>query len=221
MAEQIIVYQACLVEDEPSHEIYANLIGHKPLKVSLPTRNALETEIVDRSQLYSSAIIPIDDDDDSDNQNIKNCAKEFHSIYRKRLAESEAKAKATGEVTVEPRNRAAHSKICLDRSNKGYRMLARMKCNEGGLGKARQGILEPINAMKHSRMMDQTRIRRKRNRKDTTRAGSSITNARMQETKAERRKRIKQETHMKKAREKRARLLISSDLPLEYQLAYL
>ena len=220
MAEQIIVYQACLVEDEPSHEIYANLIGHKPLKVSLPTRNALETQIVDRSQLYSSAIIPIDDD--CDNQNI-NCAKEFYSIYRKRLAESEAKTKATGEVTVEPRNRAAHSKICLDRSNKGYRMLARMgwKENEGGLGKARQGILEPINAMKHSRMTDQTRIRRTRNRKDTTRAGSSITNARMQETKAERRKRIKQETHMEKAREKRARLLISSDLPLEYQLAYL
>ena len=102
-------------------------------------------------------------------------------------------------------------------------MLARMgwKENEGGLGKARQGILEPINAMKHSRMTDQTRIRRTRNRKDTTRAGSSITNARMQETKAERRKRIKQETHMEKAREKRARLLISSDLPLEYQLAYL
>ena len=219
-----------LVEDEPSHEIYANLTGLKNASRFRPRQQQNKQEQHqdhtyqqdDRAvynNLHSSrTMIPVEK---SDQNELSGSAP--ISIYRKRLAEG---------CTI--------SKLSIDQTNKGFQMLKRMgwKESEGGLGKKRQGKLTPVKTILKrdkrglgSRKAPSAKVTHTTTRTTTNASASATdgghgrnTNGRYeeprQETKAQRRHRVIMEAEKDKWRDKRARLLIASDLPEEL-LAYL
>ena len=182
-----------VVEDEPPHEFYANLVGHKPKSYVVHRQETQKQECDDSRSIpplevpAGTTLIPIET---TQHQHTR---KEKQSVYRRFLAQP-----------------VKQSKLSLDISNKGFRMLARMgwKESEGGLGRSRQGMLEPIKARPAKNMgIKETKQKTVRNERSE-----------MQETKAGRRQRIKDEAEKERVRSKRARLLISSDIPEEYHV---
>ena len=204
---------SCVIEDEPPHEFYANLTGtaaksySRRATQSLIKEGSVESIKAAAATSTGATVIPVED------HSYRHEASQ-QSIYRKFLSQPKEQ-----------------SKLSLDVSNKGFRMLARMgwKESEGGLGRSRQGMLEPVKAksvqslgFKESSDDDGAEGARRNidnGDKSTTHApgGKSVG---MQETKVQRRQRIKQEAEKERLRNKRARLLIYSDNPEEYH-AYL
>jgi hypothetical protein len=114
-----------VIEQIPSHEIYASLLGIKPA-VSAAAASPL---------LSSSAgnVIAIASDDA-----VVEATSAFSRAYHKALASS-----------------TTLSCLKLDQSNKGFRLLSQLgwRENEGGLGRRRQGNLEPVKtALKRNKM---------------------------------------------------------------------
>ena len=211
-----------LVEDEPVHEFYANLIGHKPKSYQQPQpaarprprprprpdATAARVPPVQAPTNTSSTVIPADT-----HLSIPIPAP-IKSIYRKALDQP------TQEL----------SKISIDKTNKGFRMLTRMgwKESEGGLGRSRQGTLSPVKTRfkKDTRGIGsgKAKMARVTHRHSMIHSDADARDMKKnngtQETKAERRRRIKLEAQKEELRNKRARLLITSDLPEAYH-AYL
>ena len=215
--------QAQVVEDEPSHEIYANLIGLKnPNKLFHPPQiehQAHAQHLHKNSNVgihanenvdggcASGNLIPAET---SNQTEVHNSSCDEVSIYRKRLAEE-----------------CSLSKLSIDQTNKGFQMLKLMgwKESEGGLGKERQGNLTPVKIFlkrdkkgigSGERLMAKVTHTSSR----SSGAGTADRGQINKETKAARRLRMKMEAQKDQERNKRARLLITSDLPEEY-LAYL
>jgi len=113
-----------MIEDEPAHEFYANLLGMNPSKKCSPDSQSLPMSAVD-----SANVIP-PDSEKSGNPN--NSTTAFGKAYRSALVEGK-------EL----------SKLSLDGSNKGHQMLSKMgwKESEGGLGRKRQGTMVPVKTM--------------------------------------------------------------------------
>jgi len=105
-----------VIEQIPSHEIYASLLGIKPA-VSAAAASPLLS-----SSACNAIAITIDTDVEATSA--------FSRAYHKALASS--------STTL--------SCLKLDQSNKGFRLLSQLgwRENEGGLGRRRQGNLEPV-----------------------------------------------------------------------------
>ena len=214
--------QAQVVEDEPSHEIYANLIGlNNPNKLFHPPQQEHQAHAQhlhknsdgginanENGDCASGNLIPAET---SNQAEVRNSSRGKVSIYRKRLAEG-----------------CSLSKLSIDQTNKGFQMLKQMgwKESEGGLGKERQGTLTPVKtSLKRDKkgIGSGERLMAKVTHGTNTRssgAGAAGRGQSNQETKAARRLRMQMEAQKDQERNKRARLLITSDLPEEY-LAYL
>jgi len=208
--------QAQVVEDEPSHEIYANLIGLKnPNKFRPQQEHQAHIQNSDggihaneTGDCASGNLIPADTSNQPE-------LRSKVSIYRKRLAEG-----------------CSLSKLSIQSTNKGFQMLKQMgwKESEGGLGKERQGTLTPVKTFlkrdKKGIGSGEPLMAKVTHGKNTSSSGAGaagrgqIDQPSRQETKAARRLRMKMEALKDQEREKRARLLITSDLPDEY-FAYL
>lgn len=188
-----------VIEDEPSHEIYANLIGIKvPLKkvvhsnhVSTPPRKYSQ----DIAKVGDAAVIPV-------NGELEEESNQYTSIYRKRLAEPL-------EV----------SQLSLDKSNKGFQILARMGWREkdGGLGKDRQGKLSPVKTIlkrnKHGLGAARSVKARVTHTQDQLNTKQNSKNRGRQNSNSVQKNR---RNNQEQQRDKKARMLLSSDFPEEY-----
>mmetsp|Transcript_13053 Transcript_13053/g.24523 ORF Transcript_13053/g.24523 Transcript_13053/m.24523 type:complete len:197 (-) Transcript_13053:1081-1671(-) len=190
-----------VIEEEPSHEIYANVVGLKlthlcrtTSSISVPTTCTNSREYISESrnevQVVSNPLKEIVNENPTDDK---------VSIYRKRLAELPPLSSS--------------SKISLDQSNKGFRILEKMGWKEiqGGLGSRRQGTMEPIRT---------TLKRDKRGLGSGKQLPSRVTHT-MNSTQQNGQQPLAIDASLlDKARSKKARMLITSELPDEY-LAYL
>lgn len=188
-----------VIEDEPSHEIYANLIGIKmPLKkvvhsnhASTPPRKYSESIF----KIGDASVIPV-------NGELEEESNQYTSIYRKRLAEPL-------EV----------SQLSLDKSNKGFQILARMGWREkdGGLGKDRQGKLSPVKTIlkrnKHGLGAARSVKARVTHTQDQLDTKQNSKNGGRQNSNSVQKNR---KNHQEQQRDKKARMLLSSDIPEEY-----
>ena len=131
-----------IIEEEPAHEFYANLIGNtKP--PSFPPYNTNHgneqqtqpstTEIPTGANVIPNEVERKDDDSESS-------ARAPKSIYRRFLDHQ--------PPLQSPSPPPPRSKLTLGVDNPGFRMLTRMGWDEseGGLGRSRQGRLEPVLA---------------------------------------------------------------------------
>lgn len=222
-----------VIEEEPSHEIYANVVGLKLTNLchSTISKSTRAPTIRDSTSSGSDCTcstratdctvkqeveginVPYQHDKSTDTRsthangvvliplgedlNKNRHSDAFCSIYRKRLAE--------------PLPSSSTSQISLDKSNKGFRLLEKMGWKEiqGGLGSRRQGILEPI----------QTTL------KNDKRGIGSVKKLPSKVTHLMGRNKQKQQTSLGTdavilqdgaSRSKKARMLITSDLPDEY-----
>jgi G-patch domain. len=234
-----------VIEEEPSHEIYANVVGLKLTNHTTTSQSTRAPSSIRESTSSSSDCtcsthatstaaskvkqeeeglnVPYQHDESTsstsrhadhidarsthangvvliplgEDLNKNRHSDEFCSIYRKRLAE--------------PLPSSSTSQISLDKSNKGFRLLEKMGWKEiqGGLGSRRQGILEPI----------QTTL------KNDKRGIGSLKKLPSKVTHLMGRNKQQQQTSMGTddvilqdgaSRSKKARMLITSDLPDEY-----
>ena len=162
-----------VIEDEPSHEIYANLIGKKvtdiitqPSSTSLLCNNTSSSEgrghrqavaAVPAALPLSPTVIPNKYDDDSDNNdNIDN--NDSHPTNKKlRNSNSPENDDSNHKTNVQVYKRAFSSnynaptlsQLSLNHKNKGFQLLTKMGFHEkeGGLGRHRQGRLTPMKTI--------------------------------------------------------------------------
>ena len=189
------------IDEEPAHEFYANLFEDKKIVAtnpvsSLSNRNSLQfstsSSLIQRP-LVSATI----QDDCHDSSEVGNIVKEsdFSRAYRKALSSSQNL-----------------SSLSLNASNKGYKILSSMgwKERDGGLGRKRQGSLAPIK----------TQLKRGKQGlgagKPFAARVTHLQTSKALVTKKHRRKRVKEEAEIERKRGKRARIIINSNLPTEY-----
>jgi len=182
------------IEEEPAHEFYANLFATIPVPY-LSNHNSLQfsTPLSVQRPLVSATI----QDDCHDSSEGGNVVKEsdFSRAYRRALSSSQNL-----------------SSLSLNASNKGYQMLSSMgwKERDGGLGRKRQGSLEPIK----------TQLKKGKQGlgagKPFVARVTHLQTSKALVTKKHRRKRVKEEAEIERKREKRARIIINSNLPTEY-----
>lgn len=224
-----------VIEEEPSHEIYANVVGLKVTNLSHTTYNStlnaticnssseccsthapnsihVQQQLETHAGLVSIDSLPADHMDTNSNNangvlfpifgedllNAKSPIDKSLSVYRKRLAESPASS--------------SMSQISLDQTNKGFRILEKMGWKEiqGGLGSRRQGMIAPIKT---------TLKRDKRGIGSGKQTSPKVTHTMRRERKQN--PLVTDRTFVDGARRsKKARMLITSELPEEY-LAYL
>jgi len=216
-----------MIEDELSHEIYAGIIGKDVSKIisnssssqsmSLPPLPHYHRKNFSLSNSKYSVLIPLSSNETSSSSsssslppshNKMKCS--FLDLYHGSLASQK-------EI----------SQLSLDRTNKGFQMLTNMgfKESEGGLGRSRQGKLAPV---KTTLKLDKRgvgsgkRLTAKVTHfiSKTGKSKAAASSARTgddgkdhgRETKAQRRQRQKKELVKEQLREKKARMLINSDL---------
>jgi len=206
-----------LIEEEPVHEFYANLFTEtKTIKsdvsLSLTPHDNLKSRI-QFSPVQHPLVSSTTRRNNHDSSGVSNDTivreSEFSRVYRMTLS-SPPKL----------------SSLSLNVSNKGYQILSSMgwKESEGGLGRKRQGSLAPIKTQlrkgKHGLGSGKNSVARVTH----FQSPKTIDTSAAHETRKNRRKRVKEEAEIERRREKRARIMINSNLPTLYdelQLALL
>ena len=186
-----------IIEDEPSHEIYSSLFEGTTSQLSSFQKNQNNVDTNrhnDENQFCNNIIVP-------DNTPIHT------KDYQTNMEVSSSSTKT-------------RQGISMDCSNKGYQMLLKMGWNEtnGGLGKRRQGRINPI-----------TRSIVKKDKAGlgsfpSTNQTTTIVQKQKQscmETKARKRRRQKEELQHKKKKEKQIRIMLRSDIPDTMEHLYL
>lgn len=204
-----------VIEEIPSHELYASLVGI-PFSSYNNNNNAKSK---DHSWSWSDSDIASHYSQRNDSPIIvipppitfQECKSEFGKAYKR--------AGVLEKGVMEP------SKLTLNSSNKGFKILEKMGWKEsgGGLGKQRQGILTPL---KPCLKLDQMGLgccsknhKKKKLHRDNSTMSDHVSRAPIQPCQKKRRRR--QEEEQKEARTmKRIRLMLRSDLADEY-LPYL
>eukprot|EP00551_Chaetoceros_affinis_P005030 CAMPEP_0203675054 /NCGR_PEP_ID=MMETSP0090-20130426/18568_1 /ASSEMBLY_ACC=CAM_ASM_001088 /TAXON_ID=426623 /ORGANISM="Chaetoceros affinis, Strain CCMP159" /LENGTH=239 /DNA_ID=CAMNT_0050541109 /DNA_START=20 /DNA_END=739 /DNA_ORIENTATION=+ len=230
-----------MVEEEPSHEIYASLIGKDAAKichqVSASTATTLTGSTSTNTRSHSwrrsgSAIVPPDqnitctitgtgrEDKSGNSASAKTTKSTFANFYRRAL---QSHSSTTSTLTSAP---VPLSQLSLDRSNKGFQMLTKMgfKEKDGGLGKMRQGQLSPVKTILKLDKMGLGRGRKRvprvtHSHQQAAPISSSKDEDRKNQkklTKGERKRRAKNQLTKEKMRDKKARMLINSNFPDEY-----
>ncbi len=212
------------IEDEPSHEIYANLIGKDPSKIILPQSCMKSTSIIIRTRNAESSIIPLyapvhekeeEECIDDDNFCTRTCTHRInHSFVN--LYKSAINSLQTSPM----------SQLSLNKNNKGFQILTRMGFNEkdGGLGKTRQGKISPVKTVlkndKRGLGSGKKRLEKVTHHCQGISSGASTTGEKgiviKKEGKRDRKRKLKDELNDERIREKKVRMLINSDLPDEY-----
>jgi len=188
-----------VVEDISSHEFYANLIGKKPLAVK---SNSSTFTTTDKNRRRFTPSLPVVASDESA---APTSTDEFSKTYQRALSDP-----------------PKYSSLSLDQSNKGFKLLSQMGWNEqdGGLGKRRQGNLTPIK----------TRIKndkrglgrgKKQPERVTHHPHQRAQEVEAKETKAQRKRRRKAEREQDQHCQKRARMLLRTDISDEYEQLYM
>ena len=259
-----------MIEDEPSHEIYARIIGKDASKIivskqttgrngtssSLDSATATATAAAAAAAVYSdssdsrkSAIIPLDNSipeplrtsASASASASASCVTQSHieskgihsfaSVYQRAMTSNPDNDSNNSHNNQNNRSKHHHHQqqqqttvarkttLTLDKNNKGFQLLTKMGfCEEqGGLGKARQGTLTPIHP-KYSvggKGLGLV-VRLPRPRPRSTKDNNNYDMLVKKETKGQRRKRMQEAAKKDQMRNKRARMLINSDLPDEY-----
>ena len=259
-----------MIEDEPSHEIYARIIGKDASKIivskqttgrngtssSLDSATATATAAAAAAAVYSdssdsrkSAIIPLDNSipeplrtsASASASASASCVTQSHieskgihsfaSVYQRAMTSNPDNDSNNSHNNQNNRSKHHHHQqqqqttvarkttLTLDKNNKGFQLLTKMGfCEEqGGLGKARQGTLTPIHPKynvggKGLGLLVRLPIPIPRSTKDNNNYDMLV----KKETKGQRRKRMQEAAKKDQMRNKRARMLINSDLPDEY-----
>jgi hypothetical protein len=207
-----------VIEDEPSHEIYANLIGKSFASIIIPHP---ATALMQQSQDNYTSVIPSTDSESSTAPFSTTAARMEQT--KEGTNDSEHNQNSIADVyrrAFSSESSLALSQISLSKKNKGYQLLTKMGFEEkdGGLGKNRQGQVTPMKTMlkldrrglgSGKRLIPRVTHRRRychHNLKSTIE----------KETKGTRRRRLKDEAEKERMKQKRARLMMNSDLPEEY-----
>lgn len=219
------------IEEEPAHELYANLVGLS----SASFVNATATSSKSKSQAYEynednnlgqisysytstsgSCIIPdvppVEKSPTITSSTQSRCRSQFGKFYQSALS-----------------NPAHLSKLSLDKSNRGFQLLTKMgwRESEGGLGRTRQGTLMPVKTClkqdkkgigsrcrsrsgKKANEAKVTHVFHKADANDVVKYDGNIP------SRSERRRISKLEKQEDQLKSKRARMMINSDLPEEY-----
>lgn len=194
--------QPHVVQEESSHEFYANLIGIK--QPALSKRRAIPKRTNRRPSI--------------------------HSQQRESLP-----VVASDETTIPPDNIRSNpyhralkdppklSSLSLDKTNKGYAMLSKMGWNEheGGLGKRRQGNLTPIKTFLKNDKRGLGRVTKREKRVTHYPHTQQEEKQEKKETKAQRKRRRKAERERDDRRQKKARMLLRTDVSDEYEQLYM
>ena len=201
--------KANVIEEIPSHELYATLVG-------IPFSSYNNANNKDHSWSCSDSGVL----SHSSQRNIgpilipppimfQECKSEFGKAYNRAVLE---------EGFIKP------SQLSLNSSNKGFKMLEKMGWKEsgGGLGKQRQGILTPVNPclkLDHKGLGCCTKNKKKMKVHRDGSIHDNVSRTPMQP--CQKRRRRQEEEQEEEARTmKRIRLLLRSDLADEY-LQYL
>jgi hypothetical protein len=177
-----------IVEDIPSHEIYASLLGIKR-KPTLPT-------VTINSSTNSSIVVETD------------------SILPPSTAFGRAFAKSQ-EIPL--------SNLLLTNSNKGFQLLQKMgwKERDGGLGRNRQGSLLPVKTV---RLKDNRKgvgaQQQKCKARITHYPAPSVSTPKAQESKGQRKRRLRAERERDSRDAKKIRMILRTDVADEYEQLY-
>ena len=188
-----------IIEDEPPHELYANLLGNKrkPFAESVAPGNNL------RPTIRAQQSLPIVPREEASQRQTMDAA--FNRTYRRAISDP-----------------PKLSALSLDQSNKGFQLLTRLGWSEdeGGLGKRRQGTLAPVKTcLKNDR--NGIGAGKKKKARVTHRPHQPTEAAPAKETKAQRKRRRKVEREKEQHREKRTWMLLSTDMSDEYEKLYM
>eukprot|EP01083_Nonionella_stella_P060645 158269_1 len=213
-----------MIEEEPSHELYLNIIGKDSAKISPnSSTTTLRTQFSssrrgtstgNSASIRTPTIIPSNDyqtKTTKPNIDFKN-KNSFASVYRRALSSSNT------------HNSYHSSQLSLDRKNKGYQILTKLgfKERDGGLGKNRQGGISPVKTIlkfdKRGLGSGKRSTPKVTHHQHTTLKSTPDVNVTLnkKETKGERKRRLKKEMQTEQMKEKRARMMINSELSDEY-----
>jgi hypothetical protein len=186
-----------VIEDESPHEFYANLLGIKPKPTpSSPGDNR-------RPTIRTQPSLPIVPPEEAPQKESRYDA--FNRTYRRAVSDP-----------------PKLSALSLDQSNKGFKLLSRLGWNEdeGGLGKQRQGTLTPFKTcLKNDRYG--IGAGKKKVARVTHRPHQPAQAVTPKLSKAQRRRRRKAEREQEQRRDKRARMLLRTDVSDEYEKLYM
>lgn len=214
-----------VIEEEPSHELYANLIGknadniiREPLSNLKRARGT--NQVPQASSL--STIIPEENDDEAEtSMSSSSTVTGRHSAKPQETRRKEHSKTNVYKKALSPNyNAPPLSQLSLDKKNKGFQMLARMGFREkdGGLGKDRQGTLTPMKTVlkldrrglgSGKRLVP--KVTHKLN--NDSLEGDGV---KRKLSKAERKRLAKNESDREQLKAKKARMMIRSDLDDKY-----
>jgi len=212
------------IEDEPSHEIYATIIGRDVAKI-LPhsalcfdhTQNSSQKVSFRNLPSRGSSIVPSDCEQLSRNEQSLVGKKESDRSKDGSHSFSDFYQRALDSIKKDPL-----SQLSLDKKNKGFQMLTRMGFREkdGGLGKSRQGHMCPMKTVlkcDKRGLGSGKKLKAKVTHlmKNVPYSNADISNIK-KETLSERKRRLKDEANNEQIKMRRARMMINSDLPDEY-----
>lgn len=217
-----------IIEDEPSHEIYASLIGKnastilgEPLSSSNKTRrnhSLLQQKALPLSSA-TAAIIPLSNDEEESYNTPSQSSASSRTKRKKNPQPAEIYKRAFSPTY----NAPTLSQLSLDKKNRGFQMLTKMGFNEkdGGLGKHRQGQMVPVKTILKLDRKGLGSGRRKIAKvthkfKNGADCGDNNNNNGRKLTKSERKRLAKLERDKEQMKAKRARMIISSELDDKY-----
>lgn len=191
---------ASVVEDVPSHELYSAIVGSSSLS---KRRNP------DLSLLSSGSGPSVSDSEEEAERDspveISSSKGQFNQFYDQSLNSSEST-----------------SQLKLDSANRGFTLLSKLgwKESEGGLGRRRQGSLEPVKTVLKDDKKGLGTGKRKKPRITHYPANlKHIDNKK--ETKRERKRRIQAESNLENWKAKQARMMLRTDISEEYEALYM
>ena len=203
--------RAAVVEDIPSHELYAEILGIScPVKSSMPQqggRRGEENEARTAPDVDNSRRLPIVAPIEEEAEPGK--SGEFGRFYKKSLQKK-------GQM----------SSLLLDTSNKGFKLLSRMgwKESDGGLGRRRQGSMVPVKTVLKADKKGLgagNRVAARITHPARAKSDSDSSEKGKKETKGQRRKRKQEEKDRETRKAKQARMLLRTDVSDEYEQLYL
>jgi len=216
------------IEEEPAHELYANLVGLSSASFASAGRTAAKSQTCkyDEDNPIHSGQISY-----SNTSNIgSNIIPDTHMperVAKPPMESTSAPQSQFGKFYQSALSNPAYlSKLSLDKSNRGFQLLTKMgwRENEGGLGRNRQGTLMPVKTcLKHDKKgigsrsrsgkaieAKVTHVLHRTNKNDVDKGQKNI-------SRSEKRRIAILEKHQEdKLESKRARMMINSDLPEEY-----
>eukprot|EP01083_Nonionella_stella_P269239 910771_1 len=217
------------IEEEPAHELYANLVGlsSASFAVAGPTTTATKSQTCkyDDDKLNpSSGQISYSNTSNTGSYIIPDVpVREANPP----MTSTSAPQSQFGKFYQNALSNPAHlSKLSLDKSNRGFQLLTKMRWreHEGGLGRNRQGTLMPVKTcLKHdmkgigSRSKSGKKIHAKVTHVLHKADKNDVEKGQQNVSRSEKRRIAIREKHQEDQLEsKRARMMINSDLPEEY-----